>query len=86
MCLGSPIVLSLALSVQAAAPGVAAENPGGWRIPQRNGIFPAQGFLKRWPEGGPKLFWEAQVDGVWSIQPWGSRVLRRPVPSPKATA
>ncbi len=26
-----------------------------WRGPQRNGIYPDQGLLKEWPEGGPEL-------------------------------
>ena len=43
-----------------------AENSGGWRGPQHNGVFPAQGLLKQWPEAGPKLLWEAQVGGGWS--------------------
>jgi len=44
----------------------AAENSGGFKGPQRNGMFPSQGLLKQWPEGGPKLLWEAQVGKGWT--------------------
>lgn len=43
-----------------------AGNSGGCRGPRRNGILPAKGLLKKWPEGGPKLLWEAQVGGGWT--------------------
>ncbi len=46
--------------------GAAAGNSGGFRGPERNGIFPAQGLLKKWPEGLPKLLWEAKVGGGWT--------------------
>lgn len=28
-----------------------------WRGPDRNGIYPETGLLKKWPEAGPKLLW-----------------------------
>jgi hypothetical protein len=46
--------------------GDAATNSGGFRGPQRNGIFPAEGLLKEWPEGGPKLLWEADAGRGYS--------------------
>jgi len=58
-------VLWLCVAAQAAA-GTEAENSGGFRGPRRNGIFPATGLLKKWPEGGPKLLWEARVGGGWT--------------------
>jgi outer membrane protein assembly factor BamB len=30
-----------------------------WRGPDRSGIFNETGLLKKWPDGGPKLLWEA---------------------------
>jgi len=30
-----------------------------WRGPERTGIYNETGLLKKWPEGGPKLLWEA---------------------------
>ncbi len=30
-----------------------------WRGPDRTGIYNETGLLKKWPEGGPKLLWEA---------------------------
>jgi len=33
-------------------------NSGGYRGPNRNGIYPATGLLAKWPEGGPKLLWK----------------------------
>lgn len=29
-----------------------------WRGPERSGIYPEKGLLKKWPDGGPKLIWE----------------------------
>ena len=34
-----------------------------WRGPGRTGIYNETGLLKTWPEGGPKLLWEAQGMG-----------------------
>jgi hypothetical protein len=41
--------------------GIAAENSGGFRGPQRNGIFPAKGLLRQWPEGGPPVIAEGRL-------------------------
>jgi len=30
-----------------------------WRGPDRTGIYDETGLLKKWPDGGPKLLWEA---------------------------
>ena len=60
------IVIVLALLSAAAAFAVGAENSGGLRGPRRNGIFPATGLMKKWPDGGPKLLWEAKVGRGWT--------------------
>ncbi len=36
----------------------AAENSGGYRGPDRNGIYPGRGLLRGWPEDGLKLLWK----------------------------
>lgn len=35
-----------------------------WRGPQRSGIYNETGLLKKWPDGGPKLLWEAEGLGL----------------------
>ncbi len=37
-------------------PLTAADSPS-FRGPERNGVFPAKGLLKAWPDGGPKEKW-----------------------------
>jgi len=34
-----------------------------WRGPERSGIYNESGLLKKWPDGGPKLLWEASGMG-----------------------
>jgi len=34
-----------------------------WRGPDRSGIYNETGLLKKWPDGGPKLLWEASGIG-----------------------
>jgi outer membrane protein assembly factor BamB len=34
-----------------------------WRGPDRSGIYNETGLLKKWPDGGPKLMWEASGMG-----------------------
>jgi outer membrane protein assembly factor BamB len=34
-----------------------------WRGPGRTGIYNETGLLKKWPDGGPKLIWEAEKMG-----------------------
>jgi outer membrane protein assembly factor BamB len=40
-----------------------------WRGPGRTGIYNEKGLLKKWPDGGPKLLWEADKmgDGYSSV-------------------
>jgi outer membrane protein assembly factor BamB len=39
----------------------AADDWAEWRGPRRDGISTEKGWLDRWPEGGPKVAWKAQV-------------------------
>lgn len=48
-------------AVLGAAPA-AGQDTGGYRGPENNGVFPADGLLKAWPHGGPKLLWKYPVD------------------------
>ena len=34
-----------------------------WRGPGRSGIYNESGLLKKWPDGGPALLWEAENMG-----------------------
>jgi outer membrane protein assembly factor BamB len=34
-----------------------------WRGPDRSGIYNETGLMKKWPDGGPKLIWEADNAG-----------------------
>ena len=47
---------ALLLSGLAATAPLAADSPQ-FRGPERDGIFPATGLAKSWPEDGPKLMW-----------------------------
>ncbi len=40
-----------------------------WRGPNRNGIYPDKGLLKKWPEGGPQLLLEIKGFGKGYSQP-----------------
>src|SRR4051794_18557664 len=42
---------------------VAANDWPQWRGPERTGISKETGLLKEWPEGGPKLLWQAKDIG-----------------------
>ena len=54
-----------ALILAGAALAGAADWPQ-WRGPARDGISRETGLLQGWPEGGPKLLWEAALGGGWS--------------------
>src|SRR5258708_25577701 len=47
-----------------------------WRGPNHDGISHETGFLKKWPDGGPALAWQAQGMGVGfsSISIAGNRI------------
>ena len=38
--------------------GLTIGQESGWRGPGRSGIYSEKGFLKSWPEGGPRMIWE----------------------------
>jgi len=40
-----------------------------WRGPNRDGKYPNETLLKRWPAGGPKLIWETEIVGEGFSQP-----------------
>lgn len=66
------VVLSLTL-LAASVP--AAESPQ-FRGPNRDGIYPAEGLLEAWPEGGPKKRWSASGlgEGFASVAVAGGRL------------
>jgi HEAT repeat protein/outer membrane protein assembly factor BamB len=47
----------LLITITAGAASLSGAQSGGYRGPDRNGIFPAKGLMKAWPEGGPELVW-----------------------------
>ena len=51
-----------ALILTFAAAATAADFPQ-WRGPKRDGVSPEKSLLKQWPEGGPKLLWQAKGAG-----------------------
>ncbi len=71
-----PDVRLLTLSAALAAllflaAGALAEDFGGFRGPDHNGIYPARDLVKAWPEGGPRLLWK--VEGLGEA--WGPPVV-----------
>ena len=66
----SALCLALFAGV-AAAPGGASPagraGSGGYRGPNRDGVHPATGLLRKWPKDGPKLLWTFPTDlgRVW---------------------
>ena len=40
-----------------------------WRGPNRNGVYPGQNLLKKWPANGPKLLWSHENIGVGHSSP-----------------
>jgi outer membrane protein assembly factor BamB len=66
--------LGIGLLAAAAMPVAAVDWPQ-WRGPQRNGISSESGWLLRWPAGGPRRLWTAQVgEGFSSVAVQGGRV------------
>lgn len=63
-----PVVAVLALSLTLGAAMAAADSPQ-FRGPERSGIYPADGLLQSWPEGGPPQLWTATGlgDGYASV-------------------
>ena len=55
--------LSLMLLLSAASATIVYSQLYEWRGPDRSGIYNETGLLKKWPDGGPKLLWEASKMG-----------------------
>jgi outer membrane protein assembly factor BamB len=53
----------LTLSLFAASITLVTGQLYEWRGPERSGIYNESGLLKKWPDGGPKLLWEASGMG-----------------------
>lgn len=51
---------AVVLCALAALPSRAGTT-GGYRGPDGNGVYPATGLLREWPQEGPKLLWKANV-------------------------
>lgn len=62
MRLKSFTAYTLSLVLTAGLPGLAAADSPTFRGPDRDGIFPADGLLQAWPDGGPAQLWA--VDGL----------------------
>lgn len=62
-------ILCVVLIVLVSAIGVQAEDWGGFRGPNRDGVCQEKGLSKEWPKGGPKLLWKATGLGVGLTTP-----------------
>ena len=80
---GAPAVLRklfggggcLALALLASVRSLGAADWPQWRGPQRTGISAEAGWLSKWPAGGPKRLWQAQVgEGFASVAVAGGRL------------
>lgn len=58
----SAALVLAALVLLSASPAPADDWPQ-WRGPNRDGISKETGLLKKWPEGGPRLLWQANDAG-----------------------
>jgi len=69
-------VSRIALFVSLAAlPAASADDWPCWRGPGHNGISAETGWLDRWPDGGPRVLWKAEVGtGFSSFAVAGGRV------------
>jgi outer membrane protein assembly factor BamB len=60
--IGKQIALAF-VSLSLASSVAKADDWGQWRGPQRDGKSAEKGLLAKWPEGGPKLLWQAKDIG-----------------------
>jgi outer membrane protein assembly factor BamB len=51
--------LLLSLIISSSSATIVFGQLSEWRGPDRTGIYNETGLLKKWPDGGPKLLWEA---------------------------
>ncbi len=56
-------------AVALAAPSASGPCPGGYRGPQRNGIYPASDLAARWPDTGPTMLWKRDGNGQGWLSP-----------------
>lgn len=68
-------LLAMSITKSASISAPASDWPQ-WRGPERNGISKETGLLKQWPEGGPKLLWQANDigDGYSTPSVVGTRI------------
>lgn len=62
MRVASRLAASAGLVAIAASWAAAADFPG-WRGPSRDGVAREKGLLRQWPQGGPRLLWQAKDVG-----------------------
>ena len=55
--------LILSIFIYTASVAIVYSQLYEWRGPGRTGIYNESGLLKKWPDGGPKLLWEASNMG-----------------------
>ena len=57
----TPLTAAVCLVIS-LPPATAAASTGWsqWRGPNRDGVSPEAGLLKKWPDGGPKLLWSVK--------------------------
>lgn len=68
-------LLPFTLTITSLAAIAGTECPQ-WRGPNRDGVFPATGLLKKWPDEGPKLSWQTKGlgRGLSSLAITGGRI------------
>ena len=68
--------MAIAALLVGFAAAAAAEDWPQFRGPNRDGVSPETGLLKKWPEGGPELLWQYSElgDGYSSVAVVGDRV------------
>jgi outer membrane protein assembly factor BamB len=54
------------LCVLACAAAAWGEDSGGYRGPTGDGVYPASGLARKWPDGGPRLLWKMDPGHGWS--------------------
>ena len=64
MSLACASLIAFSLSLAPEAESAAAPEWNQWRGPNRDAISKETGLLKKWPEGGPALLWEASGIGA----------------------
>ena len=70
------IIITLSLLLGLSISFVFGQVDSQWRGPNRDGIYPNESLLKKWPNTGPKLLWsvEGLGDGYSSAAVTSDRV------------